>query len=703
MKFRKILAGITAAATVVACLSFTSFAETVVSGDYEYYLPDFGKDPSTAPTERTVEIRKYLGDDKNVVIPNTIDGYTVTAISSSAFSGNENIVTVEIPNTVTTIDWFAFEQCTSLTEVVLPDSLTEIGFWTFRRCTSLEKIVIPDSVTEIGDYAFEECSSLTEIVIPGSVTVIGESPFSLCTSLASITVEEDNANYVSVDGVLFDKDMTTLIQYPAGKQSTKYSIPDTVTTIGGCAFEKCNYLTEVVIPDSVTTIEGSAFADCDSIEDVVIPYSVTTIEGSAFEACDAIEEIFIPAGVTKIGLRAFSRCDSLRSIDVDKNNANYASVDDVLFDKNVTELIQCPADKQGTYSIPDTVTTIDIFAFDCCAALTKVVIPDSVTTIGGLAFYYCNSLTEIVIPDSVTTIEYGAFASCYSLAKVVIPDSVTEIDSQAFIYCSNDLTIYGYTGSYAETYAKENGINFIDLNAVPEETTTTTTQPEETTTTTPAASEETEEPTTTTTAADIDEDEPKTTTTTAPTTKPAPVTQLSDKDTGVQLTAAEGVLEEGAELNVVIGNADIDTNAHIYVLDITLVNAQGEKVQPKGNVTVRIPLPEGFVESDTYYVFYQAEDGTLTNMNATFENGYVSFVTDHFSTYILSAENLIDSSEAETTTAAAAATTTTAAPAATTAATTDSGSDTNLPTGVIIAIIPAIAAAAGVIITKKRK
>lgn len=156
-----------------------------------------------------------------------------------------------------------------------------------------------------------------------------------------------------------------------------------------------------------------------------------------------------------------------------------------------------------------------------------------------------------------------------------------------------------------------------------------------------------------------------------------------DEATGVQLLAAEGVLEEGVEMNVVIGDANIGTDAKIYVLNITLVNPAGENIQPNGSVTVKIPLPENFDNNKTYYVYYQADDGTLTDMHATFENGYVSFSTNHFSTYILSDEKLVEDDVTATDTAA--------------------NSNRNPHTGAVILIIPALAAAAGVIISKKRK
>ena len=156
-----------------------------------------------------------------------------------------------------------------------------------------------------------------------------------------------------------------------------------------------------------------------------------------------------------------------------------------------------------------------------------------------------------------------------------------------------------------------------------------------------------------------------------------------DEDTGVQLLAAEGVLAEGVKLNVVVGDAaDIDTDAQVYVLDITIVDAQGAVVNFDGSVTVQIPIPEDFEESDVYYIYYLADNGTLTDMHATYNgNGYVSFTTTHFSTYILTTEKLVEESGTGVPT----------------------GGSENPHTGIVLTVIPALAAAIGFVISKKRK
>ena len=158
--------------------------------------------------------------------------------------------------------------------IAIPSTLggypvTSIGNYAFEDCDSLTSVTIGDSVTSIGDYAFKSCDSLTSITIPDSVTSIGNSAFESCYSLTSITVDSAN-KYYSDDGygVLFNKDKTTLIQYPIGNSRSSYSIPDSVTSIGNYAFEYCDILTSITIPDSVTSIGNYAFDLCYNLKDV---------------------------------------------------------------------------------------------------------------------------------------------------------------------------------------------------------------------------------------------------------------------------------------------------------------------------------------------------------------------------------------------------------------------------------------------------
>jgi hypothetical protein len=203
---------------------------------------------------------------------------SVTTIGNFAFYYCFGLHEITIPENVTTIGEAAFYGCIALTSVAFPSGVTRIEAMTFFSCYGLTENPITNNITYIGESAFYDCPGLHEISIPASVTEIGDNVFYCCINLTAINVASDNMYYASENGVLFNKNKSTLICYPAGKQETTYIIPGSVTTIEFRAFAMCYALLEMTIPNSVATIEHQTFVECTHLTSVTFPSSVTEME-----------------------------------------------------------------------------------------------------------------------------------------------------------------------------------------------------------------------------------------------------------------------------------------------------------------------------------------------------------------------------------------------------------------------------------------
>ena len=247
--------------------------------------------------------------------------------------------------------------------------VTGIGNNAFSNCGALTTVNIAEGVNNIGEFVFEHCDALTTVNIPASLTSIGVYTFNGCGALTHINVDEMNTAYSSENGVLFNKNKTTLLQYPAGKPETAYAVPASVTTIEEGAFFSCTALTQITLPDGLTSIGAGAFYSCTALTEMNIPEGVTSIGAEAFYSCTALTEINIPEGVTSIESGAFYSCTSLMAI-----------------------------------TLHEGVTNINYNAFSECSALAQMtVLATTPPVVEGNVFYNVNRNIPVYVPASAFT------------------------------------------------------------------------------------------------------------------------------------------------------------------------------------------------------------------------------------------------------------------------------------------------------------
>lgn len=398
------------------------------------------------------------------------DGWSATAAYTGVVVIPASITVGGFSYSVTDIGVHAFTYCKYLNQILIPSSVASIGDYAFLGCDGLNFVTVPSPVTSIGMGAFQHCENLNYISLPSSLTSIGAGALLGCSKLTNIDMSADNAVYSSEDGVLYDKNKTTLYICPGGKKGdftipasvtnvaasafaccaglTSVTIPSSVVSIGAFAFEYCLGLISVAVPPSVTSIGNNVFEECRNLTSVTIPSSVTSIGDEAFlnclsltsvtifggvqslgarafEYCSGLTSVTIPSSVTSIGERAFSNCAGLTAIEVSPENAMYCSEDGVLYDKGKTTLYVCPMGKTGSFAIASSVSRIERSAFQDCH-LTSIMIPESVTSIGTCAFL-CT------------------FSSMYSFNPV--PPVAEEY---CFYYSYDDVTLYVPEGSVEE-------------------------------------------------------------------------------------------------------------------------------------------------------------------------------------------------------------------------------------------------------------
>lgn len=256
-----------------------------------------------------IEIGDYAFEESSfeyITIPDS-----VIKIGMGAFKRNTSLKHISLSSSIDKIDQVMFEYCTALSQIEIPNGVLTIGVGAFRGCDSLSNVTIPNKVIGIHQGAFARCKNLIEISIPASVKTIISYAFGGCENLLTIKVEEENANYKSVDGNLYSKDGKKLIQYAIGKKETSFTVPNGVEVVEKSAFSEAKLL-EIVLPEGLLTLESSAFS-YSSLETIVLPSSLKTIEAWAFEHTN-LTSIVIPKNVTTLEGRVFFNCQKLKYI-----------------------------------------------------------------------------------------------------------------------------------------------------------------------------------------------------------------------------------------------------------------------------------------------------------------------------------------------------------------------------------------------------
>ena len=490
---------------------------------YTYTLDDY----------KNATITEYNGNARSLSVPQTIDGYTVVGIGSSAFEGNTNLRFLHLPDTLTSIGYSAFRDCINLGTIDFPESLIEINGYAFYGCNSLTSIKLPSNLQTLEYYAFGSCANLQSVWIPKTITnetsYVYNGPFDDCGKLKSITFADGITNIPSglfagctgiesieipdtvteilvsafadssIQSVKIGSGLTTISNYAfySCKNLTEINLPKSLTSIGNSAFRDCINLGTIDFPESLIEINGYAFYGCSSLTSIKLPSKVSRIENNTFYGCSSMTTAELPEALKTIGEYAFYGCEALEGIvipdktylienDAFENCSALKSLKSGTGLRTIEYNAFCNCDALTEVALQEGVTTIGNNAFYDCDGLETIAIPNSVTSIGtsllsgceklknvtlgtGITqipasmFYQCPKLESIALPYRVTSIGDSAFANSTSFKSITIPRSVTTFGSNIFSYPAK-LTIYGVSGTKAETYAGEIGATFVPID-----------------------------------------------------------------------------------------------------------------------------------------------------------------------------------------------------------------------------------------------
>jgi hypothetical protein len=453
----------------------------------------------TLTNTKTITLPKTMQTFETVVkdLPIETANYNIENYTREINDGNissifnyETLKNIYFGNDVKSIPDYAFYYNENIEYVNLQKNVEEIGNFAFAFCVNLKNINLGNKINSIGVFAFYYCKSLTTITIPESVEFIGSSAFSNDTSLKNVNYNAINSSSMGYDS---EKDFSVF----SNSAVENLNIGNRVEKIPLGLFSKLTSLKSIEIPDSVVTIENYAFSGDKKLSKLQLGNSVKTIGAYAFKNCKKLKELTIPESVTRIETTSFDSCDNIVQLNYNAINCNYVGYDSEeeeyisvygMLDNDEIELnignkVEIIPNGIFAYftitsvTIPNSVKTIDDYAFyDCeilkelnlgnglqqigvysfaeCNELEKLTIPDSVEMIDSCAFYDCESLTELNLGNGLQVIGFYSFAECNKLTNLTLPKSLKNIYPYAFLNCTS-LTTLNYN---AEDCSGENTV-----------------------------------------------------------------------------------------------------------------------------------------------------------------------------------------------------------------------------------------------------
>lgn len=369
-------------------------------------------------TENGITVTGYSGLEKEVYIPVSHNGQSVTAIAARAFYGKNHVETVHLPETIETIGEYAFAGSSSnnymrLTEINLDiTNITSIGKYAFQYCVFLEEIPLPDTLLQIDNHAFADCLNLESVFLPEKVEYLGDRVFSGCKKLGEITVHSGNPYFSGADGILYNKNFTELVKFPENKQTENFTVPASVTTLRAESFYGASIHT-LTLGANTEQYQSGVFYNM-AVHKVILAEGIGAFNFELFRY-SALEIISIPASFSVFSPK-MEGLNSLSEFIVSASNPDFKAVGGALFSKDGKILYRVPP-KVRSFAVPEGTETLGSYAF-AYGEINNVTLPSTLEVIGNSAFYGCGYISSLSIPGLVSEVGDEAFLRCDSLQNL---------------------------------------------------------------------------------------------------------------------------------------------------------------------------------------------------------------------------------------------------------------------------------------------